>query len=265
MPLQSVRPGPTPRRCGRSSRPRPATRTSTTPAPRSAWRAPCAARSTRPSNAALGDTQVEGVGDWLEANIGAAPLNLALAGTAEQSTTLTTYAAGRAIDGLLGNFTHTAPTDPASWWQVDLGQAQTIEDIVVVNRQDACCKSRLRDITVQVLADNGTTVLYESPLLNPENALGGGVLGAGPASLEIDLVGELGGPVYGRYVKVLRTPDPDGSGVGADPAAGAGEPAVLSLAEVQVFGAIGVPEPGSLVLVVFGLMAFIPVVGRRGR
>ncbi len=169
--------------------------------------------------------------------------NIALDGTPEQSSEYNggQFPADLAIDGNTGNFTHTgAGLNLPATWSLDLGAVFPLHSIVLRNRGDGCCQSRLRDITVSVLDDDGTTVLYESPLLNPENTLGGGGT-AGPARLDLDLIGETGAPVPGRHIRVVRTPDPDLSGSGG--AGNADERDVLSLGEVEVFNAVSGFEP----------------------
>ncbi|MEM7262195.1 MAG: lamin tail domain-containing protein [Planctomycetota bacterium] len=153
------------------------------------------------------------------------PTNLAMDGTATHTSQLGGFGAGNAIDGDYSNFTHTAAGDNLpSTWELDLEGTFQIQSVVLHNRQ-SCCGSRLRDITVEVYEDLADDPIYESDLLNPENELGA------PTRLDIDFPSEVGGPVVGRYVRVVRTPDPDFSG-------GAGnddEADVLSLGEVEVF------------------------------
>ena len=89
--------------------------------------------------------------------------NVALNGSASQSTTNHDGVASRAIDGNTnGNFsgnsvTHTAPNTEA-WWQVRLSQTTDINQVVIHNRTDNCCTSRLSDYTVAVLNDNGNVI-----------------------------------------------------------------------------------------------------------
>ncbi|MCC6231307.1 MAG: CotH kinase family protein, partial [Verrucomicrobiales bacterium] len=152
--------------------------------------------------------------------------NLALRGTATQSTTGFGADAAFAIDGNPDTFTHTATEDVASVWQLDLGADVEVARLILRNRAN-CCQSRLRDITVSLLAADGR-VLWTSPLLNSENALNS------PAALELDLLDLNDGPLTARTVRVARTPDPDLSGSG-----GVGnddEDNVLSLGEVEVYG-----------------------------
>lgn len=148
--------------------------------------------------------------------------------------------AGRAIDGNLGNFSHTNNTNgngTTDGYVLDLGSPNMIDSIILHNR-DSCCSGRFRDLTVELLAPDGN-VLYTSSVLNPDNSLGGGAgnFGAGPATLSLDLLDELGSSVANvQSVRVTRAP---GTGTGHDHH-------ILSLGEIQVFGAV--PEPSSAIL-----------------
>jgi len=133
--------------------------------------------------------------------------NLALNGTATQSSTAHGGKAARAIDGNTsgvwrqGSVTHTEKsTQPL--WQVELATAGMIEEIILFNRTDNCCVNRLSNYTVSVLNDNGDTVFSQifSATPTPTNT--------------IDVSG-----VVGRTVRVQQN--------GNEP---------LSLAEVQVLG-----------------------------
>ncbi|MBI3867685.1 MAG: lamin tail domain-containing protein [Verrucomicrobia bacterium] len=160
-------------------------------------------------------------------------VNLARVGnpapTATQSTTLGGYAAGLAINGLLTDFTHTLGTDANPFWMLNLGRMAWVKSVTLYNRGDGCCGSRLRDITVEVLAADTNTVLYQSPLLNAENARY--TAPAGPDKLAVELSDS---PVIGQFVRVRRTPDPDLSGSGGQ--GDGNEGAVISLGEVSVLG-----------------------------
>lgn len=174
--------------------------------------------------------------------IDSSQLNLALGGTATQSTTLAPqYGPEFANDGLLGNFTSTELNDTNPWWQVELSGDQAISRVVLHNR-DNCCPSRLRDITVEILDDVGA-VVFTSPLLNPENVLGGSQFNVGPETLELNVIALAGTALTGRTVRVTRTADPDSSGTGG--VGGAFEQNALSLGEVEVFGTDqrGLPRP----------------------
>lgn len=91
-----------------------------------------------------------------------ATTNLALQGTATQSTTGYNGPAALAIDGNTsghhgeGSVSHTGDGDSAPWWMVALGADHEIAIVNVFNRSD-CCTDRLRDFTVELL-DGGVTV-----------------------------------------------------------------------------------------------------------
>jgi hypothetical protein len=78
----------------------------------------------------------------------------------------------------------------------------------------------------------GGTLTYSSPLLNPENVIGGGSASSGPVSLTTDALG-----ASGNMIRIIRTPDPDLSGTGG--AGNADEAGVLSLDLVTARGNIG--------------------------
>ena len=155
--------------------------------------------------------------------------NLAPTGTATQTSTLGGFTAALGIDGNTGNFTHTLNTDVNPAWTLNLRRRALISEITINNRGDGCCQYRLRDITVQILDADGATVLWTSPLLNPDNT------DASPQLLDLDIAGLAGGPVIGNFVRIRRTPDPDWSGQGG--VAGSPDDAyVLSFGEVAVQG-----------------------------
>jgi SdrD B-like domain/GEVED domain/F5/8 type C domain/Secretion system C-terminal sorting domain len=88
--------------------------------------------------------------------------NLALLGTASQSSTLSSATANLANDGNTngvygnGSVTHTYPA-AAHWWKVDLPNAATLSQIVLWNRTD-CCGDRLNGALVEILDAGGTVV-----------------------------------------------------------------------------------------------------------
>ena len=173
--------------------------------------------------------------------------NLALFGTATQSSDHGAFPASNAIDNNLGNFSHTNGGVPNPVFNLDLNGTFAIDSIVLHNRDD-CCGGRLRDITVQVLAGDGLTVLATA-LLNA-----GGVLGA-PAFLAVDLHQLMGNAVNGRFVRVSRASLPGGGD----------DNNVLALGELQVFGrAASVPEPASAMMGLLGLVG-LGIRGRRAR
>ena len=157
----------------------------------------------------------------------AIPINLALTGTATQSSTyLSSYSvvADNAIDGNTDgsvyneSITHTFDLDQP-WWQVDLLGMFDLDQIVLWNRTD-CCLERLSNFNVSVL-DNLNNTIWTNDYFT-----GGGYP---TPSLVIDLPDN----TLGEIVKVRLN--------GSD---------YLSLAEVQVFG---VPEPATLALLALGL------------
>lgn len=163
---------------------------------------------------------------------GVSATNLARGRVTTQSSTLSTFSAALAVDGNLANFTHTvAGQKLPSFWEVNLATNALIDEIVVYNRGDGCCGSRLRDITIRILSLDNKTTNWTSALLNPENILGAKGL-TGPASLTVNLTSLTGGPVLGGRVRVTRTPDPDLSGTSGQ--GNADEADVLSIGEVVV-------------------------------
>ena len=143
-----------------------------------------------------------------------------------QSTSLQYGEASRAVDGntngawqwsntdTTNSLSHTnSETENQAWWQVDLGQSATVNQVKLWNRTD-CCGDRLSNFYVfisttdmtgrtldQLVADN-TVIKQQVSSLN------------GAASLTLEM-----GGASGRYVRVQRT------GVG-----------YLTMAEVEVYG-----------------------------
>ena len=86
------------------------------------------------------------------------PINLALGKQTQQSSTRGNGVSSIAVDGDTegtGNnwvanpkITHTQ-TEPQPWWEVDLGQVSSIEEIHIYNRT-GCCQTRLKDFYVLV-------------------------------------------------------------------------------------------------------------------
>lgn len=99
--------------------------------------------------------------------------NLALNGTATQSSTSYGALASRAIDGntdgawLTNSVTHTSAEDEA-WWQVDLGADHSIDEIVIYNRTDDCCKERLSNFVVLMWDAEGTRTLRKFNTTTPD-------------------------------------------------------------------------------------------------
>lgn len=142
--------------------------------------------------------------------------NLARGKTATQSTMEAGGVPSRAVDGNTsgnwggGSVTHTQ-FQPESWWQVDLGAVEDVDEIAVWNRTD-CCADRLTNFYVFVsdtpFTSGSLTQTLAQPGVSAYHHTGQG----GTPSL-VDVGGT------GRYVRVQLVGDN-----------------ALSLAEVQVYG-----------------------------
>ncbi len=136
--------------------------------------------------------------------------NVALDGRATQSSEGWGGSPGRAIDGNTSgqwgdaSITHTNASP--SWWEVDLRETFTIEEIVLWNRLD-CCSERLTNFTVRIL-DEDREETYEETFLSDGSRIDGSSFAIG------DIV------AGGRYVRISIPGQ------------------YLSLAEVQVFGQV---------------------------
>jgi hypothetical protein len=108
--------------------------------------------------------------------------------------------ASYAVDGIYPQaypyLVHTAAEDYDPWWKVDLESQYEIKVVELWNRQE-CCQDRLRNIIIEVLDKDGTTVNYGSEIINPDNVL------ESPMSITYTL----DTPTVGRYVQVRRIPD----------------------------------------------------------
>lgn len=91
--------------------------------------------------------------------------NVALAGTATQSSTYSTGDAAKAIDGDTngnwsgGSVSHTTSEEANPWWEVFLAEEVTLDRIVIHNRTDNCCTERLSSFIVFVWDESGTRTL----------------------------------------------------------------------------------------------------------
>jgi alpha-L-fucosidase 2 len=146
--------------------------------------------------------------------------NLALNGSASQSSTGHGGDANRAVDGntngafFTGSVTHTSdtPLQANPWWQVDLGSTQDISTVKLWNRTD-CCADRLRQFYV-FASDNPFTST------DPQTtAAQNGVW----SSLQNPAAGTSLSLPVGRTARYIRV-----QLIGSD--------RPLSLAEVQVYG-----------------------------
>jgi putative heme-binding domain-containing protein len=101
-----------------------------------------------------------------EVEVFADGINVARRGKATQSSTAHGGEARRGIDGNTsgsygdGGQTHTREGTNNPWWEVDLGQDQAIQSIVVWNRTDGALGSRLKNYTLKIL-DRDRKVSYQ--------------------------------------------------------------------------------------------------------
>lgn len=159
----------------------------------------------------------------LSFNLYSADINVALTGTATQSSTGWDGIASKAIDNNTngdyfgGNsVTHTLDTTQYEWWQVDLGSIKAISKIELFNRTD-CCGERLKNVYVLVSDTpftNGTTLtaLTNARTLSDWQ----GQVGGTPGNLVSFNLNN-----SGRYVLIQKS--------------GTNETNYLSLAEVKVW------------------------------
>ena len=145
--------------------------------------------------------------------------NLALQGSARQSSSHPQGAASKAIDGnTSGNFrnssvTHTAANESdldEPWWEVDLGRAAYIDEIKVFNRTD-CCKERLKN-SIIIVSNVPFTSVTKFDVLNQTDISEYPI--ESDDALQVKKIQRTG-----RYIRIY--------GNGND---------VLSLAEVEVLG-----------------------------
>ena len=161
--------------------------------------------------------------------------NLALTGTASQSSTYYGASASRAIDGnTSGNYydatvAHTQ-ADSGAWWQVDLGAMSNIQQIDIWNRTD-CCSTRLSNFTLTVFDDALSAVWSQA------------FTGVATAHEIFNT-----GSILGQIVKVQL----NGTNY-------------LQLAEVQVFGnnVSAVPLPAAAFLFAPALLGFLGLRRKR--
>jgi len=90
-------------------------------------------------------------------------INIALDGIAQQSSTDYSGDASRAIDSNTdGRYSNSSVThtnnESNAWWEVELEEISQIDQVVIFNRTDSCCTSRLADFSVSVLDENDDVV-----------------------------------------------------------------------------------------------------------
>ena len=148
---------------------------------------------------------------------GGTPVNLALTGTATQSSTNYSADASRAIDGNTdGNFWSTQTCSATAWnvqpwWEVDLGEVSDISSINIWNRTD-CCDFDLTAYYILVSSTPFASADLDITLFqNGVNSFLQGEAAGTPSVIDINTVG--------RYVRIQK----QGTGF-------------LILAEVEVIG-----------------------------
>eukprot|EP00956_Cyclotella_meneghiniana_P035645 scaffold116778_cov90-Cyclotella_meneghiniana.AAC.1 len=103
-----------------------------------------------------------------EMQLFSAGVNVALNGTANQSSTLQTWNASNAIDNDPSTFSHTGLGDKNAWWELELNENHVLDHLTVVNRycQDVndapACLCRLSNATILLLDENDVVVRTES-------------------------------------------------------------------------------------------------------
>jgi hypothetical protein len=114
-------------------------------------------------------------------------------------------------------------------YELDLGTAVLIEEIVIHPRQDGCCPERLANIRVSILADNagspGAEVWKTDLLTDGSNA------GSGPGVVvRIPANADPSGTADGQWLRILALDDPPPN-------------YFLQMTEIEVFGAFKNPTP----------------------
>ena len=118
-----------------------------------------------------------------EVQVFSAGKNIARQGKARQSSVASGGTPERAIDGNTdgaydsGSSTHTREGENKPWWEVDLGNTQSIDSIAVWNRTDGELGNRLEGFTLTVLDGNRREVFSKAGIAAPAKdvklALGG--------------------------------------------------------------------------------------------
>lgn len=147
------------------------------------------------------------------------PLNLAHLGTASQSSTWDGFPADFAIDGELGNFSHTDNNDNSPWLDIEFDTPHTFGEIILYNRTN-CCQDRLYNITIEIF-DSNDNVIYTSETLN---AFVEGETPVSPGnSISLNMLITEPKGVTGEKIRISKT-------------AINNEAEYLTLAEVEIFG-----------------------------
>lgn len=124
-----------------------------------------------------------------EVEVMSAGQNVARRGKATQKNTAHGGDAARGIDGNKngeyggGGQTHTEENTANPWWEVDLGEEQPIDQIVIYNRTDGDLGKRLDGFTLSVLDSKRNEVFKQDKLAAPARSSSVELAGGGPAAL----------------------------------------------------------------------------------
>ena len=127
--------------------------------------------------------------EYVEPNNGSIPAgnpNIAIYGTASQSSTAYSGDASRAIDqNTDGTYANNSVTNTSAetnaWWQVALDGSHNIDTIVIYNRTDAAYISRLTNFTVSVINSSGAVTFTKTFTTYPNPSVtinAGGAIGS---------------------------------------------------------------------------------------
>lgn len=154
--------------------------------------------------------------------------NAALQGEASMSSEFGNsgaFPASKANDGIKDSgFAHTSNNSLHEWIQIDLGKSESIEDLIIWNRQDPCCYNRLSQAYV-IVSDNpfpNNTDLNAALSVADFSIQLGNINSVSAVPVSVDIIG--------RYVRIQKS----GNNVGGN---------ILNISEIQVFAKS--PEPDS--------------------
>ena len=133
--------------------------------------------------------------------------NVALGRATSQSSTAYSGISSRAVDGNTSgvwrnsSVTHTANTNQP-WWKVDLDTTTSVDKVIIYNRTDSCCVSRLSSFYVDALSETGAVVgsLFVSNPPSPSLTINGNGIQA--KSIRIRLAGT--NPLSLAEVQVIK-------------------------------------------------------------
>jgi len=158
-----------------------------------------------------GDNQSAVEQDWLRQ---AAAMDAARRGSWRDALVTTKSDAAGAVDGVKdGKYAFHTGHQPNPWWQVDLGQSETVSRIVVYNRLDYAPGLHNADTLILLTSDDGQTWTQR---YDNQGKHFGGISGAKPLEVRFSP-----GEVKARFVR-LQIPSP--------------QPIFFHLDEVEIYG-----------------------------